>query len=102
MYNHRIVPGNTTAHSRLFIDQKDRNIYWDDADTIPITSEWDAQQLKALAEITKSEWDEIVMSWCAWFSDEIPFSRHLFILISLAPLKGMTVEEIKKLSEVKE
>jgi hypothetical protein len=128
LYNHRIVPDNSLAHSRLFIDGKDRNIYWDDAETIHMPSEWTAEQLVVLAGITSGEWKEIILDYIreGWVVELIsageaivksvyeegkltlsatpkysvlkPFSRYLSDLISLA-ISGLTVEEIKELYE---
>lgn len=78
-------------------------------DTIPVTSEWTAEEMKALAEIIKDEWDEIWNGFFRFCTDTTKTYRNIFTtfheylsdLLSLVPLKGLTVEEIKKLNEVK-
>ena len=105
MFEHKLVP----TKDILF------NSNWDEVEGIPITSEWDARQLKALAEITKAGLDGIGNKYYAdrraWeketeggvsmagiTGETIKLSEYLSDLISLAPLKGLTIEEIRVLA----
>ncbi len=90
-YNHRLVPSHTTAI--LLPIEKVGGYFYRSDDTIPITSEWTAEELKILAEITPDGWNEIVYSWMrcgdvlVTTSPPIilkPFSQYLKALISLA------------------
>ena len=126
MHNHRIVPEKTTAV--LLPIEKVGGYFYRSDDTIFMPSEWTAEQLVELGRIGKddpNEWDDIHDGYieyvcafgrlhrpAAWtdildalqlnekrdYVIFMPFSQWLQALISLAPLKGLTVEEIRKLN----
>ena len=101
MHNHRIVPEGTEIS--LGNDDGFETAFYPEDDTIPMPSEWTAEELVVLAGITRSEWDEINIDHRKKYRNcvDYPFSQYLSDLISLTPLKGLTVEEIRKLNEVK-
>lgn len=99
MYQHKLVPEGTPRQSHPIYGK-----FYMDCDTIPCSSEWTAEQLTALASITREKWIFIhrkhknVLSRNRLFISEYPFPQYLSDLLTLAPLKGLTVEEIKALN----
>jgi hypothetical protein len=76
-------------------------------DTVSLPSQWTAEQIVILAGITPEQWNRIY-----WEYDKRPvlgsdewkrrksfdFSQYLSDLLSLAPLKGLSKEEIEELN----
>lgn len=113
MHNHRLVPEGVEPSIDL---DGDEVFFMGKRKAIPMPSEWTAEQLVALASIGKdnpAEWDEVDRAFHRWRATRlqerqttgIKYPVHLmwFLreLIYSSPLKGLTVEEIRKLNEVK-
>ena len=114
MYQHRLVPDGARGHTVHSGFCQDSLAYYSEA-TIPMPSEWTAEQLVVLAGITPEEWNtifgyfianEVIRAGYAGVAENTlrfetrggkSFSDYLSTLISLAPLKGLTVEDMKKL-----
>lgn len=106
---HRLVPEGIKP--RWFNTPEES--FYDVSDTIPCPSEWTAEEAVEILKITKAKWDEIFEGFLAWRKSimlnapsvraltlkEISPSKYLSELISLAPLKGLTVEEIRELNK---
>ena len=115
MYSYKIVPDGAAYFFVKTPDSKIECVTYEKA-LIPITSEWAAEKLKVLAEVTPQEWNIIFGYFIAnevvrrYYKDRgntlqfetrggISFSQYLSDLISLAPLKGLTIEQIKELKQ---
>lgn len=85
-----------------------------EAQSIPCPSEWTAEQAVEILKITAEEWNTIFLKWREWAEPkmlEALFSAnnsqelwasaapavYLSDLISLAPLKGLSKEEIEEI-----
>jgi hypothetical protein len=110
MHNHRIVPAGVASlqidsgivYGKHFSGSK--LTFYAEHDTVPCPSDWTAEELKALVEIMPHEWNDIYDQYYTDFHDYCSFYQYLSDLISLAPLKGLSKEqigELKKLNEVK-
>ena len=102
MYNHRIVPDGIMSDLLHRVQSYEEPAYWERY-TIPITSEWTAQKLKALVEMPKSMWDEIGLAYRPYSrklaKTYIPLGQFISELLPLVPLKGLTIEQIKGLKK---
>lgn len=112
LYNHRIVPGGTREWPGF---GRTTALLYDKKDTIPITSKWTAEEAVEILKITKMEGELIGNDYYrirrAWEKETydgvsmagitgktISFPEYLSDLLSLVPLKGLTIEEIKRLN----
>ncbi len=93
--NHRIVPDGTAIVTTF----PSMPCYYAESDTVPLPSPWTAEQLTALAKIPLEEWDEINVIHRKEYRNcvDYPFSQYLSGLLTLAPLKGLTTEQVKEL-----
>lgn len=98
MHNHRLVPEGAAIAYATFtrgqFEYSSGNPMYHADDTIPMPSEWAAEELVVLAGITPEQWAEI----CCGCDDPFAFSQYLSDLISLAPLKGLSKEQIEELA----
>ncbi len=125
MYNLRIVPEDITGREPCAdCEQKDSYCerhpchYVDGAESqldcaIPCPSEWTAEEAVELLKWSSNDWIMIFWTyeqerrqWC-WdhsvypYPEFMTFPEYFSALISLAPLKGLSKEEIKSLSEAR-
>ena len=91
LYQHRLVPAEA-----FDTGERDEIILY--SRSIPLPSPWTAEQLVELRKIMLEEWDEIGKYWSDPRYRDYSLSRLIRELISL---KGLTVEEIKALKELK-
>lgn len=104
MYNHKLVPDGVTVsnpykeHGKKYDEGFSDGVAIMIGKSIPCPSEWTAEEAVEILKITKSELDSIGL-WLYWDSRR-KLSSLIFDLISLAPLKGLTVEEIQELAKL--
>lgn len=101
MYNHFLVPDGAETETADY--QRGGQFYQSaaflESDTIPCPSEWAAQEAVEILKMPKDDIDIFVWSYFFWLQEHyggLP-SQYLSDLISL---KRLTVEEIRRLSEV--
>ncbi len=122
MYQHKLVPegiepSELNEYYNSFISEDYTSVF-KACDTIPLPSPWTAEQLTALASITREEWNiifgyfvanEVVRAGYAGVGGNtllfetkggISFSQYLSDLLTLAPLKGLSREQIEELRKI--
>ena len=94
MHNHRIVPAGL---SLLNYKKGHKKCLYKVNDTIPCPSDWTAEELVALAAWGEKDWLKIGSEHLLSGKSLIEIIREILTLAA----SGLTVEEIKKLNEVK-
>ncbi len=100
MYQHRLVPAETPSaqidsgvvYGKQFSGSN--LIFYAESDTIPCPSDWTAEQLVQLGKTTKMDLDLIGDAFsheCISTGIMLQLSAYLSDLLTLAPLKGLTV-----------